>query len=173
MNAPKSLRALAVAAPVAVAAVLASAPLAGAAVGDAGMTDPHVIDQGNKLAVTLGSTVSNDAADNAMARAMTERLVGGWAGDLVDYAVRNNTPAQAQTCRATVTAIDPDGAAGTASALVPTGASNMELDIVDQAAGTKWAVGDVDHFTLQFTCTGAKQAGNMAQTILDEDQIAA
>jgi hypothetical protein len=171
MKPHRSLRALAAATPLAVATLLAAAPQASAGISDAALNNPHVLEHGAKLSVEFSSAISDSAADAATARKVADSLVGTWAGDLVDEAMRN-APASTSTCRVAATAIDPDGAAGTVSAAIPAGVANTELDIPDQTPGTTWGAGDLDHFTVQLTCTDT-QRGNVSRTVLDEDQTAA
>jgi len=167
----KSLWTLGAAAPLAAAAVLAAAPQASAGVGDAGVGNAHVVSNGSKLTVDFTSAVSDQAADATEARNVAASLVGEWAGQLVDEAARNDTPQQAPTCRATATATDPNGATGTASAAVNPGFSATQLEFPDQAAGTKWGAGDLDHFTVELTCTDM-QLGNISRAVIDQDAIA-
>lgn len=172
MSPRTTLRTLGVAAPLAVAALLAAAPQAVAGVADAAVNNPQVVDQGGKLAVDFTSAVSDQTADAAEAREVAAGLVGDWAGQLVDQAERDNPPRNA-TCQATATATDPNGATGTASVPVPTGYADTMLQIPDQAPGTtKWGVGDLDHFTVNVTCTDMTAGGGISKAVIDEDAIA-
>jgi hypothetical protein len=170
MKPRKSLGALAVATPLAVATVLAAAPQAGAAIADAAMNNPQVLDHGNTLSIMFSSTISSDAADDAAAQNVATGLGGNVVGGLVDYALRHS-PQQISTCRVTATATDPDGAGGTASADVPAGVTENEIRIPDQVHGTKWGKGDVDHFNVQLNCA-QDQRGNVSKAILDQDAAA-
>lgn len=171
MRPDKSRWTLAVSAPLALAAVLAAAPQAGAGVGGAAVSSPHVVSAGGTLTVEFTSAVSDQAADTAEARNVAASLVGDWAGQLVDEAARENPP-HASTCRVNATATDPNGATGTASAAVPTGIGQTQLTIPDQAAGTKWGVGDLDHFTVQLTCTDTGMGGSISRAVIDQDEVA-
>jgi hypothetical protein len=170
MKSSKSLLALTATTPLALAAVLAAAPQAGAAVGNATVSGPRVLDNGRTLSVMLGNAVSDVNADDAMAQQVTAALAGNGIGDLVAYAMRNS-PQRTSTCNAAVTATDPNGAGGTGSAVLRTGQASNEIRIPDQAAGTKWAVGDFDHFAVKVTCTDTSGTG-MSVTTVDQDGIA-
>ena len=171
MKPPKSLRALAVATPLALAASLASAPLASAGINDAALNNPHVLDQGTMLGVVFNSAISDDTTDNAIARNTADTFVGNWAGALVEYALRN-TPPRVSTCRVIATATDSDGATGTTSAAVPAGVTHIELDIPDQAPHTKWGIGDLDHFAVQLTCTDTQRGTQESKATIDQDETA-
>jgi hypothetical protein len=170
MKPRKSLGALAVATPFAVAAVLAAAPQAGAAIADASMNNPQVLDHGDTLSVMFDSTISSDATDQAAAQTVATGLAGNWVGGLVDYALRHS-PQQTSACRVTATATDPDGAGGTASAEIPAGTTENEIRIPDQVRGTKWGKDDIDHFNVQLTCAQNRQ-GNVSKAILDQNGTA-
>jgi hypothetical protein len=171
MKPRKSLGALAVATPLAVAAVLAAAPQAGASIADATMNNPQVLDHGSMLSIMFSSTISGDATDAAAAQNVAAGLAGSGVGALVDYALQHS-PQQTSTCRVTATATDPDGAGGTASADVPVGMTENEIRIPDQVHGTKWGKGDLDHFNVQLVCA-QNQRGNVSKAILDQDGVAA
>lgn len=171
MRPDKSRWTLAASAPLAIAAVLAAAPQATAGVAGAAVSNPHVVSNGSTLTVDFTSAVSDQAADAAEARNVAASFVGEWAGQLIDEAARNNPPS-ASTCRVKATASDPDGAAGTASAAVPSGIGDVQLAIPDQAAGTKWGVGDLDHFTMELTCTDTGMGGSVSRAVVDQDETA-
>lgn len=172
MKPPTPLRVLTAATPLALAVVLGGAAQADAAIGDAGVDSPHVLNQGATLRVTLESAVSDQAADNALARSMADSLAGNWIGGVIDYAIRNS-PSRPTTCQATATATDPNGATGTGSATVPVGMANTQIDIADQTPGTRWAVGDVDHLNVQVTCDDGRGDTQVQKATLDEDALAA
>jgi hypothetical protein len=171
MKHAKSLRALTVATPLAFAAVLASAPLASAGIGDAALGSPHVTHNGDTLGVLFSSTITDQGTDDAVAQKVTEAFLGDWANGLIESAV-HNAPPSVSTCRVTVTATDPSGATGTTSAVIPTGVTTSELDIPDQAHGTKWGVGDLDDFSVQVTCTDNQRGGQVSKVIVDQNEIA-
>jgi hypothetical protein len=166
----KSLLALTATTPLALAAVLAAAPQAGAAVGGAMVDGPRVLDNGRTLSVVLDSAITDANTDSAMAQEVAGALAGEGIGDLVAYALRNGPP-QTSACNATVTATDPDGARGTASAALRTGQASNEIRVPDQAAGTRWGVGDFDRFDVRIECTAPPGAG-MSVTTVDQDGIA-
>jgi hypothetical protein len=172
MQSLKSLRTLTTVSALAVAGVLAAAPLADAAIGAAGLNAPTVADQGKTLNVPV-TLVSDEASstDTTAARNVADSLVGSWIGDLMDYAERNTPPAE-PSCQVTATATDPDGATGTASASIPAGTSVSSLAIADQTNGTVWGVGDLDHFTLKFTCTDAHRNAQLSQATIDQEAVA-
>ena len=172
MKPPTPLRVLTAATPLALAAVLVGAAQADAAIGDASLDSPHVLNHGATLRVTLESAVTNQAADDALARGVADSVAGNWIGGMIDYAIRT-TPARPTDCQATATAADPNGAAGTGSATVPVGLANTEIDIADQTPGTKWAVGDTDHLNVQVTCTDGRGETQVEKATLDEQAIAA
>lgn len=169
MNSAARLRALTAAAPLALAAILASAPQASAGISDAALGNTHVLNHGYTLGVVISSAISDDSTDYASARNVADAFAGNWVGNLVNDAARN-TPPSVTTCRVAVTATDPDGATGSASAAVPTGVANVGLNIPDQARGTKWGVGDFDHYAVRLTCSA--QGGNVNEVTLDQDEIA-
>jgi hypothetical protein len=171
MRPDKSRWTLAASAPLALAAVLAAAPQATAGVAGAALSNPRVLTDGGTLSVDFTSAVSDQAADTAEARNVAASLVGEWAGQLIDDAARNNPP-RVSTCQVKATATDPDGAAGTASAAVPSGVGDTPLTIPDQAAGTKWGVGDLDHFTVELTCTDTGAGGSVSRAVIDQDETA-
>jgi hypothetical protein len=172
MKPPTFLRVLTAATPLALAAVLAGAAQADAAIGDAGVDNPHVLNHGATLRVTLESAVSNQAADDALARNMADSVAGSWIGGMIDYAIRNS-PQRPTTCQATATATDPNGATGTGSATVPVGMTTTQIDIADQTPGTTWAVGDIDHLNVQVTCADGRGNSQVAKATLDQDALAA
>lgn len=171
MHTPTSLRAVTAAAPLALAAVLASAPQASAGINGVTLTNPRVLDSGKTLSVTLDSDISDAATDNAIARKVADTFAGDWAGGLIENAMRN-TPPRPSTCRVTATASDSNGATGTASATLPTGVSNKELDFPARTPGAKWGVGNVDHFAIQLACTDDQNATPVGRATIDQDEIA-
>lgn len=172
MDRPKMVRPLALAAPLALGTVLAAAPQASAGISDAVLSSPHVLDNGKTLNVTFSSAITDAITDNTIARNAASAVVGNWVGDLLDYAVRN-TPTRTSTCRVTTTATDPNGAKGTTSAVIPVGVTKMALNIPDQAPGTKWAVGDRDHFAVTLVCTDDQSAAQVSELTIDQDEIVA
>lgn len=164
-----SLRTIATVVPFAVAGLLAATPQASAAVSVVGLNTPHILNNGATLRVPVN--VANDgAADTTAARNVADAFLGGWAGDLVDYAARN-TPPTTRTCLVTATVTDPDGAKGTASATVPTGTSLTSLDVPNQVHGARWGVGDFDHLAVKLACTDTQ--GNTSHSEVTVDQHAA
>jgi len=114
--------------------------------------------------------VTADAgADATAARKVADAFLGGWADGLIDFAVRN-TPPVTRTCLVTATVTDPNGAAGTASATVPAGASLSSLNVPNQVRGTRWGVGDFDRFGVKVTCTDTY--GNTSHSEVTVDQNA-
>jgi hypothetical protein len=172
MKPSTSLRALTAATPLALFALLASTPQASAEIGGTALNNARVLGHGATLGVVFTSAVSNDATDNANARKAASALAGNWVGGLVDYALRN-TPPHVSTCRLTTTVTDPNGATGTASAIVPAGVANNVLDVPDQTPGTTWGVGDFDHFDSQFACTDAQSGSQLSKVIIAQDATAA
>jgi hypothetical protein len=172
MKPPTFLRVLTAATPLALAVVLGAATQADAAIGDAGLESPHVLNHGATLRVTLETAVSNQAADDALARNVAESVAGNWIGGVIDDAIRNS-PSRPTTCQATATASDPNGATGTGSATVPVGMANTQIDIADQTPGTKWAIGDVDHLNVQVTCADGQRGSQVEKATLDQDALAA
>jgi hypothetical protein len=166
----RTLRTLTAAAPLAVAALMAAAPQASAAIGGAALENPHVADQGRTLNVTLGSAITDAATDNAIAGGVAQSLLGGWAGNLMQYAAQH-APQPEAACRATVTATDPNGAHGSVSTVVKPGVADNQLNIPDQARGTTWASGDVDHFTAQITCSDTKRGTQISRATIEQDQM--
>jgi hypothetical protein len=130
-----------------------------------------VTHDGKTLGVLFSSTVTDQGTDNAIAQKVTEAFLGGWADGLVDSAVRN-APPSVSTCRATVTATDPNGATGSTSVVVPTGMTSSELEIPDQAHGTKWGVGDLDQFSVELTCTDSHRGAQVSKVTVDQSEIA-
>lgn len=165
-----SLRILTTAAPLALAGVLVTAPQASAAISVAGLNTPQVLDNGSTLRVPVNVT-ADGAADTTIARNLAEKFLGDWAGGLIDYAVQN-TPATTRTCLVTATVTDPGGAAGTATATVPAGTSISSLNVSNQVRGTRWGVGDFDHFALKLTCTDAHGNSSRSEVTVDQDAIA-
>lgn len=172
MKPPTFLRVLTAATPLALAAVLAGAAQADAAISDAGVDNPQVLNHGATLRVTLESAVSDQAADDALARKMADSVAGDWIGGVIDYAIRN-APQRPTTCRASATATDPNGATGTGSATVPVGVATTQIDLPDQTPGTKWAAGDVDHLSVQVTCDDGRGDTQVEKATLDRDALAA
>jgi hypothetical protein len=165
----RPLRTVLAATPIALTAVLATAGQAGAGMVGITVLNPTVLDHGRTLRVTVGGTMSQSEAD-ATARTMLSTLVGPWAGDLLTHA-QQAAPPQDSACRVTVTVTDPDGATGTASAVIPAGATSRQIDIRDEAGGTVWRAGDVDQFQTQQVCDGA--GGSVHETIADQSAMAA
>lgn len=178
--------AAAAAASVALVGVLAAAPQADAAVAAAAINAPHVLDHGKNLSVPLNASNDQTAADDAaLAQSLADSLAGTWIGGIIDYATshaasadaapqagsNSAAPATTTTCRATVTAKDPSGATGTASELVPAGRDAAPLTVPDQAAGTRWGVGDLDHFTLRFTCSAKGGSSQLSDVTIAEDAV--
>lgn len=163
------LRTLTAAAPLAFVAILASAPLASAGISDAALGNTHVLNHGNTLSVMVSSATSDDSTDSATAQNVADAFIGGWASSLIANAMRN-TPPSVTTCQAAVTVTDPDGATGSASGAVPVGVATIKLNVPDRAPGTKWGVGDLDHYALQLTCSA--QRGNISKVTIDQDEIA-
>jgi hypothetical protein len=166
-----SLRTAAAAASVALVGILAAAPQANAATDPAALTSPQVQDGGRSLVVPLDVTGDRLAGTTA-ARELANSLAGTWLGDLIDYAARNSTPSSA-TCRAAVTATDSNGATGSAVEVIRSGAASVPLTIPDQAPGTRWGAGDIDHFTTKLTCTDDRTASKLSEITVDQDAIAA
>lgn len=176
MDSRNSLRALAAATPLALAAILAAAPQASAAIAGADVQNPHVINHGRTLSIVFDSAVSNQSADTAAAQQLADSLVGNWAGGLIEYAMQH-APAQsatpdASTCHLTATATDPNGARGTATAEIPAGVTSTTVAIPDQAPGTAWGVGDVDQFSMQLTCTDTQRGAQMGKATIVQDETA-
>lgn len=166
----KTLRTLTAAAPLAFAALLAAAPQASAAIGGAVVDNPHVVDQGRALSVSFGTAVTDAATDNAIARNVANTFLGDWAGPLMQAAMQN-APQPASTCHMTMTATDPNGARGTVSGPVQSGVVANDLSIPDQAPGTKWGAGDMDHFAVEVTCADAERGTQMSKATIEQDQI--
>jgi hypothetical protein len=164
------VRTVTAAAAVALAGLLAAAPQASAAIGAAALHTPHVADDGANLVVPLDAT-ADQAAGMAMARKVADSLAGTWLSGLIQDATANAAPT-APTCRATVTATDSNGAAGTATEILPAQGAAKPLTIPDQTRGTRWGVGDVDHFTLKMTCTDTSRNSQLSDISVDQDAIA-
>ena len=165
-----SVRTLTTAASLALASVFAAAPSASAAIGDPTLNTPRVLDNGRTLSVPFDVS-ADEVGNTAMAQDLAASLVGGWAGQLIGYAAAN-APQDPATCHATVTATDSDGAAGSASVDIPAGARTETAAIVDQARGTRWGVGDVDHFNLKFACTDVHRNSKLSEVEVDQAAIA-
>jgi hypothetical protein len=136
----------------------------------AGLNTPRVLNNGSTLRVPVNVT-ADGTADAAFARNVADRLLGGWAGGLIDYAARN-TPPTTRTCLVTATVTDPNGAAGTASTTVPAGTSISSLDVPNQVRGAHWGVGDLDHFAVKLTCTDDHRNTSHSEVTVDRDAAA-
>jgi hypothetical protein len=170
---PPTLRVLTVATPLALAAVLGAAAQADASIGDAGLDNPHVLNHGATLRVTLESEVSNQAADDAAAQRVADSLAGNWLGGVIEYAIKNAPQHTPTTCTATANATDSDGAAGSATVAVPTGVTNTQIDLADQTAGAKFAAGDIEHLSVRLTCTDGANNSQSDTAVVARDAIAA
>jgi len=173
------LRTVTAAATVALFGVLAAAPQASAAIGAAALNTPHVVDGGRSLSVPLDAS-ADQAAGVAMAQKVADSLAGTWLGSLIQDATAASaapagsaaSAAPTSTCRATVAATDSNGAAGTATEILPATGSAKPLTIPDQTRGTRWGAGDVDHFTLKMTCTDTRNNSQLSDVTVDQDAIA-
>lgn len=168
MRSLTSLRTITAGASLALAGVLAAAPEASAAISAPGLNSPQVLDNGSTLRVPVNVT-ADGAADSTAAKKVADAFLGGWADGLIDYAIRN-TPQATRTCLVTATVTDPNGAAGTASATVPAGASLSSLNVPNQVRGARWGSGDFDRFGVKVTCTDTY--GNTSHSELTFDQNA-
>lgn len=171
MQSLTSLRAVTTAASLALAGVLGAASQANAAINTPVIDTPNVVDGGKTLNVPIGA-VTGEIADPAVARNMAAALVGGWVGSLVEDAAAE-APSIASTCQVTVRATDPDGATGTAAATVPADGSISSLSVPDQARGTRWGVGDLDHIDLKLTCTDTRGNTRLSEVTYDQGAIGA
>jgi hypothetical protein len=169
----KYVRTLTTATPLALATLVTAASPAGAAISEATLTNPRVLNNGNTLSVqfsTTATSTTDTAATAAAAQNVVQALGGGWISGLIAYAVQNAPQQRPSTCHVTVTAKDPSGATGTASATLAPGTTTTELDIQNQTRGTNWGIGDSDNFQVQLACTDGN--GNQRRVTVDEDQIA-
>lgn len=162
MRIRRPARALAAAAPLALALVLAAAPQASAGILDGSANNLEVLDHISALSTIINSDA--DFNDNANRR---NRGNGDepFAGAMRDA----GPPAE---CEATVTATDPDGATGTATTALPTGQASTELDIPDTAPGTAWGHGDTDHLAGQIVCSDARTGAVLGMVSIDVDRTA-
>lgn len=144
-----ALRALATATVLAIGGVLLVAAPASAGIIDGSLNNAHLADHSNILGVMLGSALNDSSNNNANTRSSgkSNNSIGGYD----TASVREATPAA--SCKATVTAFDPDGAQGTTTVAVPAGEADTEILVPDQTPGTTWGLGDLDHFTTDLVCT--------------------
>jgi hypothetical protein len=148
------------------AAITVTAAVAGIGPASAGLIDGslnnlHLADRADILTAMLNSNVVSDANNNRNVTRMRPL-------PLVD---RDTT---GDRCEATLTATDPDGAAGTAAFQVAaTAEAHTELRITDQVPGTVWHRGDVDHFAGQLVCYDARTGAVIGMVAIDEDLTAA
>ena len=165
------LRTAAAVATAALAGVLAVAPEASAAIGTAALTaPPRVMDEGRSLRVPFDAA-ADQAAGAAMAQQVADSFAGGWLGGVLQYAAADAANA-GSTCRETVTATDSNGAAGTATEIVPDQGDAAPLTIANRTRGVRWGAGDIDHFTLKMTCTDARNGSQLSNVTLDQDAVA-
>lgn len=171
MDRLKTVRPLVLAGPLALGTIFAAAPQASAAISDVVPSSPRVLDNGKTLNVVFSSAITGAITDNIIARNLASAFVGNRLGDLVEYALPN-TPARVSSCRVTTTAIDSNGATGTASAAVPVGVTNIALNLPDQTPGTRWGVGDRDHLAVTLICTDSQSGAQMSEVTTDRDETA-
>lgn len=159
------------AAAAALAGVLAVAPQASAAIGTAGLgTPPRVMDGGRNLAVPIDAS-ADQVAGTETAQQMADSFAGSWLGGVLQYAA-DHSAATPSTCRVTVAATDSNGAAGSATEIIPDQGAAAPLAIANRTKGARWGAGDVDHFTTKMTCTNARDNSQLSNVTLDQDAIA-
>lgn len=158
MKASRCLRALLVSTPVALGALLAAAsPACAGAISGSVNDDAQVITASHTIEFSVNTDYTPDTP--------------GVSGSPAVKAERDAGPAV--TCQVSVTASDPDGAFGTTvDTTVPVGQSARELRVVDQAPGTDWAAGDLDHFAGQIACEDNATGAIVAMVTIDEDHVA-
>ncbi|WP_034265962.1 hypothetical protein [Actinospica robiniae] len=171
MHSLTPLRTAAAAAAAALAGVLAVAPQASAAIGSAGFgTPPRVTDGGRSLTVPLDGVSADQAAGVATAQQMADSFAGSWLGGVLQYAADHSASAT-PTCRMTVAVTDPNGAAGSATEVLPDQGTVAPLTIMNRTKGTRWGAGDVDHFSTKTTCTDMRGNGQLSNVTQDQDAV--
>lgn len=165
------LRTAAAAGAAALAGLLAAAPQASAAIGPTGLGDsPRVLDGGRSLTVPLDGASADQAAGIATAQQMADSFAGSWLGGVLQYAA-DHSATTTPTCRVTVAATDPNGAAGTATALLPNQGTAAPLTIMNRTKGARWGAGDVDHFSTKMTCTDMRDNSQLSNVTMDQDAV--
>ncbi|GAA1980718.1 hypothetical protein [Catenulispora subtropica] len=158
---------LRVAPAVALAAVttLATVEPAHAGLIDGSLNNLHAVKNSNALGAVFSSNI-----------AIEERNESNHHGHLAKHSLSvadadsNSVP---RRCEATVTVTDSDGASGTMTVVIPVDVpASTQVSIPDQAPGTAWHAGDMDHVTGHLACYDTRTGAMVAMILLNEDRKA-